>query len=163
MGIYIETSGDGFDSNGSALINGGFLEIYGPEDNGNGSVDVGDGGYVFIINGGEMLAAGSSGMAENPSELSSQRSVSFYLDEYYPSGSKISLKDDNGNDVIMGTSNKKFNWVSISTENITEGVSYTLVVDNDTVMSVTSDAIISTAGSNIKGRLPGGERSRIQR
>lgn len=161
--IYIETSGDGFDSNGSALINGGFLEIYGPEDNGNGSVDVGDGGYVFIINGGEMLAAGSSGMAENPSELSSQRSVSFYLDEYYPSGSKISLKDDNGNDVIMGTSNKKFNWVSISTENITEGVSYTLVVDNDTVMSVTSDAIISTAGSNIKGRLPGGERSRIQR
>lgn len=145
--IYIETSGDGFDSNGSAVINGGFLEIYGPENDGNGSIDVGDGGYVLIMNGGSMLAVGSSGMAEHPTKNSPQQSLAFYLEETYSSDSSISVTDSSGNEIISGTSNKKFNWICVSTENITENETYTLVINNSEVASLTANGSLATFGN----------------
>lgn len=160
--IRIEADGDGFDSNGSAVLNGGVLEIYGPEDNGNGSIDVGDGGYVFLINGGTLLAAGSSGMAETPSEQSTQCSTAFYLDDEYMAGSEIALKDTDGNIIASGMSNKKFKWICVSSENIKQGATYTLFVNDTAVMSVTVDKNVSVAGSR-GGSGQSGERSRIQK
>lgn len=145
--IYIETSGDGFDSNGSAVINGGFLEIYGPENDGNGSIDVGDGGYVLIMNGGSMLAVGSSGMAEHPTENSPQQSLAFYLEETYSADSSISVIDSSGNEIISGTSNKKFNWICISTENIVESETYTLIVNGSEIMKITANGSFAFSGS----------------
>lgn len=145
--IYIETSGDGFDSNGSAVINGGYLEIYGPENSGNGSIDVGDGGYVLIMNGGSMLAVGSSGMAEHPTDSSPQQSLTFYLDETYSAGKSISVIDSNGNEIISGNSNKKFNWICMSTETLTEGETYTLVIDGDEVSDITANGSFAQTGT----------------
>lgn len=145
--IYIETSGDGFDSNGSAVINGGFLEIYGPENSGNGSIDVGDGGYVLIMNGGSLLAVGSSGMAEHPTENSPQQSLTFYLDEAYSAGSSISVKDSNGNEIISGNSNKKFDWICMSTESITDGETYTLIINGNEITDVTANGSFTSTGS----------------
>lgn len=157
--IYIETSGDGFDSNGSAVINGGYLEIYGPENSGNGSIDVGDGGYVLIMNGGSLFAVGSSGMAEHPTDSSPQQSLTFYLDETYQAGKTISVIDSNGNEIISGNSNKKFNWICLSTESLTEGETYTLVIDGDEVSDITANgsfAQTGTSGRNGGGGSPGG-------
>lgn len=145
--IYIETSGDGLDSNGSAVINGGFLEIYGPENNGNGSIDVGDGGYVLIMNGGSMLAVGSSGMAEHPTENSPQQSFTFYLEETYSAGSSISIIDSSGNEIMSGTSNKKFNWICMSTETIVESETYTLIIDGNEIMEITANGSFASSGS----------------
>lgn len=145
--IYIETSGDGFDSNGSAVINGGFLEIYGPENDGDGSIDVGDGGYVLIMNGGSLLAVGSSGMAEHPTENSPQKSLAFYLEETYLSGSVISLRNTEGEEIISGTSAKKFNWICVSTEDIAEGETYTLYIDDKETANITSSGGFSSSGS----------------
>lgn len=145
--IYIETSGDGFDSNGSAVINGGYLEIYGPENSGNGSIDVGDGGYVLIMNGGSLLAAGSSGMAEHPSESSPQQSLTFYLDEAYDSGSTIKITDSNGNEIISGTSGKKFNWICMSTETLIENETYTLLINGNKVSEITANGSFATVGT----------------
>lgn len=156
--IYIETSGDGFDSNGSAVINGGYLEIYGPENSGNGSIDVGDGGYVLIMNGGSLFAVGSSGMAEHPTESSLQQSLTFYLDETYQAGKSISVIDSNGNEIISGNSNKKFNWICMSTETLTEGETYTLVIDGDEVSNITANGSFAQTGtrSGNGGGGPGG-------
>lgn len=146
--IVIETSGDGFDSNGSAMLNGGTLKIYGPEDSGNGSIDVGDGGYVLIINGGSLLAAGSSGMAENPSTSSPQCSIAFYLDDTYSAGSTIVLTDSSGTEIISGTSAKKFSWICISDSALAQGEAYTLTVDGTEAASVTiEDSTLTTYGS----------------
>ncbi len=145
--IYIETSGDGLDSNGSAVINGGYLEIYGPENSGNGSIDVGDGGYVLIANGGSLLAAGSSGMAEYPSENSPQQSLVFSLSETYQQGSAIQVTDSNGNEIISGTSSKRFNWVCINTETIAENETYTLLIDGNTVSEATAGESLAAAGA----------------
>lgn len=149
--VYIETSGDGFDSNGSALINGGFLEIYGPQDGGNGSIDVGDGGYVLIMNGGSLLAAGSADMAEHPTDVSAQRSTAFYLDEEYSAGSKITLKDSNGNEIISGTSAKSFEWVCISAESLTENEEYTLYINEKAVSSVVLSGVYTQSGNKNRG------------
>ena len=149
--IYIETSGDGFDSNGSAVMNGGVLEIYGPENSGNGSIDVGDGGYVLIMNGGSLLAAGSSGMAEHPTENSPQQSLTFYLDETHEAGSTIRISDSAGNEIISGTSNKLFNWICISTESLVEGETYTLFINETETASITANGGFASTGTRSGG------------
>lgn len=154
--IYVETSGDGFDSNGSAVINGGFLEIYGPENSGNGSIDVGDGGYVLMINGGKLLAAGSSGMAESPSESSAQQSLTFYLDETYSSDSTIIVADENGEEIISGTSAKQFNWICISSPDIITGKTYTLKINDIEIVAIEATEGSATSGSrNSQGNMGG--------
>jgi len=145
--IYIETAGDGFDSNGSAVINGGFLEIYGPENSGNGSVDVGDGGYVLIMNGGKLFAVGSSGMAEHPVESSKQQSMTFYLDETYDVGSTIKITDNTGNEIVSGTSNKRFNWICVSSETLNTGEKYNLIINNTEVTTVTANGGAAISGT----------------
>lgn len=149
--ICIETSGDGFDSNGSAVLNGGFLEIYGPEDNGNGSIDVGDGGYVLLVNGGKMLAVGSSGMAEKPSEASNIKSVVFYLDKTYERGKSISLKDEKGTEIISGYSEKSFSWVCISTDELNEGEKYSLYANDECISEINVNGKVSVSGERNKG------------
>ena len=149
--IYIETSGDGFDSNGSAVMNGGFLEIYGPENSGNGSIDVGDGGYVLVMNGGSLLAAGSSGMAEHPTENSPQQSLTFYLDETHEAGSTIRISDSAGNEIISGASSKRFNWICISTESLTEGETYTLFINETETASITANGGFASTGTRSGG------------
>lgn len=149
--IYIETNGDGFDSNASAALNGGFLEIYGPENSGNGSIDVGDGGYALIVNGGSLLAAGSSGMAEQPTESSSQRTLIFHLDKSYSAGSSISISDNKGNEILSGTAGKSFNWVCASTETLEANEAYSLIIDGIKISSITVDGINTTSGNRTFG------------
>ncbi len=63
--VVVNASGDGLDSNGNAYQTGGTVIAFGPTNSGNGTVDTGDGrenGYFF--SGGNLLAVGSSGMAE---------------------------------------------------------------------------------------------------
>lgn len=144
--IRIETSGDGFDSNGSAVINGGYMEIYGPEDNGNGSIDVGDGGYVLIMNGGKLFAVGSSDMAEHPTENSSQNTLVFYLDENYSSGSQITLLDSDGNEMLSTVSSKRFDWLCYSDESLKQNEAYTLLIDGSEAAVITVEGKISKFG-----------------
>lgn len=146
--ISINTDGDGVDSNGAALINGGNIVVYGPENNGNSSLDF---QYGFIINGGSLLAAGSSGMAETPSESSAQNALVFYLDESFNNGSEIKLTDDNGNEILSGTSEKKFNWVCVSSENIVKGEKYTLLINGSEINTLEVTDNITSSGSKGRG------------
>ncbi len=145
--IYIETSGDGIDSNGSAVINGGSVEIYGPDNSGNGSIDVGDGGYVLMMNGGSLTAAGSSGMAEYPYSGSVQSSLVFYLDETYAAGSEISVCGSSGNEIISGVPAKNFDFVCVSVPDIEQGETYTLYINGTEIASLDASGTVSVSGS----------------
>jgi len=147
--IYIETSGDGVDSNGAAVVNGGQVKVYGPENNGNSSLDF---EYGFIINGGSVLAAGSSGMAELPSDSSAQRSIVFYLDENIDAGSTISVVDSDGNEIITGTSAKRFDWVCISTAEIAAGGQYIFKVNGANISTAESKEMVTSSGTNGRRR-----------
>ncbi len=151
--IYIETSGDGFDSNGSAVINGGILKIYGPENSGNGSIDVGDGGYVLIVNGGTLFAAGSSGMAEAPYNSSKQNTLVFYLNEYMSAGSEIRITDKDGNEIISAISNKKFDWICVSDKNIKQGATYILEINGEKVLTLEATDAVTASGTSKNGKM----------
>lgn len=155
--LYIETSGDGIDSNGSAVINGGNAEVYGPDNSGNSSIDIGDGGYALIMNGGSLLAAGSSGMAEYPYSGSGQSSLVFYLDETYAAGSEISVCASSGNEIISGVSGRNFDFVCVSAADIEQGETYVLYVNGEETASIEASDIVSLYGS-ARG-MGGGERS----
>lgn len=94
--IHINASGDGIDSNDDLTISGGETYVSGPTNDGNGSLDYnGDG----VITGGICVAAGSSGMAENFSDSSTQGVMMVKVDEQ-TAQSMISLKDSSGNELV---------------------------------------------------------------
>lgn len=146
--LHAHVGGDGLDSNGAARINGGFVEVYGPENSGNSTLDF-DGG--FEINGGTVLAAGSSGMAESPSESSAQNSVAVTLSRTYEAGTEFSLKDESGAEVAAGTSTKRFDWICISSPAIKTNSAYTLVVGGTEEASPEISSTVKSVGGRSTG------------
>lgn len=70
--LQVDANGDGLDSNGSILMDGGSVVIFGPEDDNNGALDY---DTTFEMNGGILIAAGSSGMAQATSQSSTQAAI----------------------------------------------------------------------------------------
>ncbi|MFT9497334.1 carbohydrate-binding domain-containing protein, partial [Anaerosolibacter sp.] len=67
--ISVDSSGDGLDANGSIYMSGGTVLVNGPTAGNNGALDY---DRTFEMTGGFLIAAGSSGMAQAPSEESTQ-------------------------------------------------------------------------------------------
>lgn len=124
--VYIDAAGDGIDSNGYVYMNDGKLIIDGPTNDRNGALDAGLG---LIINNGEVIAIGSSGMAEGFSQDSKQLSTKIKLGEFYKPNSKIVLKDKDGETVLEHTSAKRFSSIVISHPSLILGEKYTLYID----------------------------------
>ena len=126
--IYIKANGDGIDSNGALTINGGKVYTIGSSQGGDAGIDT-DGG--FTLNGGEVIALGSD-MLEKPEGTSKQKSVCFELKSKVSSGSKIELKNTNGDTIIEFEAQDDFKTVILSNEKITDE-SYSLYVNGEKV------------------------------
>lgn len=122
--VHVLAGGDGLDSNGDMTINGGEVYVDGPSDNGNSAIDYGE-KSSFNINGGTVVAVGSSGMAEDVSSDSKQQVAFVKLDSQADAGDVI-LKDADGNEIISYTVQKKYDCVIISTADLKAGQTYTL-------------------------------------
>lgn len=122
--VHVLAGGDGLDSNGDLTINGGEVYVDGPSDNGNSAIDYGE-KSSFDINGGTVVAVGSSGMAEDVSSDSKQQVAFVKLDSQVDAGDVI-LKDADGNEIISYTVQKKYDCVIISTADLQAGQTYTL-------------------------------------
>ena len=99
--IHILAGGDGVDSNGDLTINGGEIYIDGPSDNGNSAIDYGDRSSAYV-NGGTLVAIGSSGMAEVMSDSSKQKVLMVKLGEQMEAGNVV-LTDSEGNVIVSYT------------------------------------------------------------
>jgi hypothetical protein len=66
--LFVNALGDGIDSNGNIIINGGVMVVSGPTNDGNAALDCGDNGSYIEQNGGLLVAYGSSGMAVGPTQ-----------------------------------------------------------------------------------------------
>lgn len=122
--VHVLAGGDGLDSNGDLTINGGEVYVDGPSDNGNSAIDYGE-KSSFYINGGTVVAVGSSGMAEDVSSDSKQQAAFVKLDSQADAGD-VTLKDADGNEIISYTAQKKYDCVIISTADLKAGQTYTL-------------------------------------
>ena len=122
--IHVLAGGDGIDSNGDITVNGGEVYIDGPSDNGNSAIDYGDRSACYI-NGGTVVAIGSSGMAEDISDDSDQQVMLVKLDSQKEAG-EVTLTDSDGNEIITYTALKAYDCVIISAKDLEAGQTYTL-------------------------------------
>lgn len=128
--IHILAGGDGVDSNGDLTINGGEIYIDGPSDNGNSAIDYGDRSSAYV-NGGTLVAIGSSGMAEAMSDSSKQKVLMVKLGEQMEAGD-VELTDNEGNVIVSYTALKSYDCVIISTAEVESGATYTLATSGTT-------------------------------
>lgn len=142
--VYVNASGDGVDSNGWLYFNGGETIVDGPTNNGNGALDSGLG---IVMNGGTVIAIGSSGMAETLGENSNINNISIYLSASATAGTKISIKDSSGNTVLEHTAAKTFTNITAGTENFQIGETYTLCL-NGKCQDFTLSSVTTTIGNS---------------
>ena len=123
--IYVDADGDGVDSNQDIVMNDGTLIVMGPESGGNGALDY-DGS--FAMNGGTLVAVGSSDMAMAPSTSSTQPSLMIRTDSTQPAETILYVQDEDG-EIILGVSSvKAWQNVVISTGTLKKGSTYDIYV-----------------------------------
>ncbi len=125
--IYINAYGDGIDSNGSLYMTGGYVEISGPENAGNGTLD-----YIgeCEVTGGTLILTGSTGMQQSLGNGSTVLSASTTLNNYYDDGDTIEIYID-GNKVYTLEDIKKGNYIMISDESITSSSKVEAVINGE--------------------------------
>ena len=150
--LSINSYGDGIDSNGSIEMTGGYVTIDGPTNDGNGALDYDS---FFNISGGTLIATGSSGMLQVPSESSSQNTISIVFDGIEPANSTFRLKDNASNTLAEFTPTKNYASIIISMPNLTTNNSYTATVDNIDITTLKISDKITSYGSS-RGDIPKG-------
>ncbi len=121
----IDAGGDGLDINGTVQMTGGTVLINGPTNDGNGPID-----YYgeFKVTGGLLVAVGSSGMAEAPSETSTQYSIMVNFEQSQQPGTLVHIEDQNGEDLLTFSPTKQYQSVLICSPDIQNGSTYTVFV-----------------------------------
>lgn len=127
-------------------ITGGETYVSGPTNDGNSALDYNGTGTVT---GGIFIAAGSSRMAENFGDSSTQ-GVMMVTVNSQAAGSAVSLSDSSGNELVSWTPEKEYTSVIISCPEITTGQEYTLTTGSDTTQ-ITMDSIVYGSGSGMGG------------
>ena len=139
--LHVSASGDGLDSNGNLYITGGEVYVSGPTNDGNSAIDY-DGNAS--ITGGILVAAGSSGMAQNLGEDSTQGVMMIGVDSG-EAGSTITLEDSEGNELVSWQPDKVYTCVIISTPEMEKGGTYTLKT-GDVEKEVTMESLVYSDG-----------------
>lgn len=153
--IYVNASGDGIDINGSGYIYGGVITVDGPTSNGDGALDY-DG--ELIVNGGTLIASGSSGMVQGISSNSTQYNATIIFTNSY-TNKKITITDENENTILEYTPTKTYQAVTLSSSKLKKGETYTIKIDDEIYTSFTVSTISTNVGSsnrmNNDGNIPG--------
>lgn len=121
--VTLNAGGDGLDSNGSIYQIGGDVIVFGPSDGGNGAIDYGDGrDCIYEISGGSVLALGSVGMAQAPTNKG-QAVIAGQIGNI-SANTEITVTDGAGNVLITVTTPKTCAHLVFSSPALTSGESY---------------------------------------
>lgn len=147
--LRIDAGGDGIDSNGALRVCGGETFVSGPTNGGNGALDCnGD----PSVTGGIFIAAGSSDMASGFGMNSTQGSILVSYSSQ-PAGSKVSLTNAAGEELLSWETTKPSSSIVISCPAICKGETYRLTVGEFTT-EITMTDIVYGHGGGMGG--PGG-------
>lgn len=134
--LTIQASGDGIDSNGDLTVTGGETCVFGPVSDGDGSLDFAGTG---TITGGVVMCAGSSGMAQNFGDASTQGSMLVSVSGQV--GDAIQLADEDGNVLASCEARTSYSCVLVSALGVESGKTYTLSY-GDTSSEITMDGLV---------------------
>lgn len=148
--IFVNASGDGLDSNGNIVMNGGNVTVLGPTSDGDTALDF-DG--TFTINGGVLMAFGSSGMLETPTTAQNGFCIVTTLGAV-SANSAFSLTDSSGNVIMSYIPTKNYASAIVYSSDIKSGSTYT-VTAGSTTQSITVNSNVTTNG--VSGGFGGGQ------
>lgn len=146
--VTVNAEGDGLDSNGTILISGGTVYVYGPTGSGNSGLDA-DGGT--LITGGEVFVTSSIGMVELPGKNSKQNVVSYGSYDNIKVGAEIKIEDENGNVIFSVTAPKKCQSVIASSAKFISGSTYKLYISDELKETFTISETITNIGKVQQG------------
>lgn len=166
--LQVDASGDGLDSNGSILMDAGTVIVFGPEDNNNAALDY---DTTFEMNGGILIATGSSGMAQATSQSSTQAAIMVNLTTQ-SANTIFSIRDEQDQLIIGVAPTKAYSNLVISCPAFQEGQSISLTtggngsvndkgyieseISGGTLLdTLTIDGILTTYGNAMMN--PGGQ------
>ena len=121
--VYVDAEGDGLDANGDIFINGGTLTVHGPVSGGNGTLDFAS---VCKVTGGAFTGTGSIGMAQNPSDDSTQPVLVWNMSEPMEAGTVLSVYNGSGESIAEITAEKTAQWFAVSSPELKTGETYTI-------------------------------------
>lgn len=121
--VFINASGDGIDANGTLEITGGEITVTGPTVGDTATLDY---DRSAVISGGTFIGTGASGMAQTFSD-SAQGVISVSVGNC-SAGTKITLKNSNGDALIESTPSLSFAVVILSSPDIVKGEEYILEI-----------------------------------
>lgn len=145
--------GDGIDSNGWLLINGGNVNASACATSGDAGIDADKGIY---INGGTVVASGNM-MAEIAG--GTLTSISFMSREALNAGETYEVKDAEENVIMEISPANSFTMLVVSTEGMTAEESYSLWLDNTQIAEGTSSGMMRPGmggGMRPQGEMPEG-------
>lgn len=148
--LTIQAGGDGIDSNGDLTVTGGETYVFGPVSDGDGSLDFAGTG---TITGGVVMCAGSSGMAQNFGDASTQGSM--LVSASGQAGDAIQLVDEDENVVASCEARTSYSCVLVSAPGVESGKTYTLTC-GDASSEITMDGLVWSNVDRAQAGGPGG-------
>ncbi len=150
--IKVNAEGDGIDSNGSLTFNGGEYIIYGSSNGGNAGLDYAT-SCEYIS--GTLIVVDVAGMCLVPN-VCSQTGLDVTMDSYIASGDIISVVC--GSEKTEVEAVKTANHITVIADNMKEGDIYTILVNDDSIASVTLEENITYYGNSGMGGFGRGQR-----
>lgn len=148
--ITISAEGDGIDVNGDGEMSGGTVLVEGPVNDGNSALDYNG---TFTVTGGTLLAVGSSGMAMNISESSTQGA--FLLNgQSVAAGKEILIETSGGEALYSFTPKKNLSSILFTSDRLKNGETYRVLAGGEELSTVEMTSLVTTVGGG--GMNPGG-------
>ncbi len=119
--IVVDADGDGIDVNGAIEMNGGIVVVNGPTSSRDGALDYDN---TFKINGGVLVAVGSSGMAQAPSSSSTQNAMLISFSGTLSANTMVHIETSSGNELLSFVPTKSYQSLVFSSSEISTGSSY---------------------------------------
>lgn len=156
--ITVNAQGDGIDSNGSVLITGGRVVVYGPTNGGNGGLDSETG---VLVKGGTLFVTSALGMVETPGQNSTQYVLSLATQTSLSSRKVITVEDSDGNELFSTTLQSSCQSIIISLPDFVKNSTYYVYSDGTQIASFTPTSILTyvgTSSSQMSGGMGGGSQ-----
>ena len=149
--LTLNAGGDGLDSNGDLTVSGGTVYVSTKDGSADSALDYNGNAS---ITGGTMIGIGSSGMAQNFGDTSTQGAILLSVDAQ-AAGSTISISDSTGNMLTSWEAPQAFSSVVISCPGLEADGTYTVTAGTSST-EVTLDGFLYGSGGMNHGM--GGNR-----
>lgn len=122
--LAVNALGDGIDSNGAIVMNGGVVIVDGPSSDRNSALDH----VAFNITRGYLVTVGSAGMALPPGDLSTQYSVMLNFQTANQAGTLVSVQASNGTELFTFKPTKRYQSIVFSMPGLSLGSTYDVYI-----------------------------------